>query len=138
YDTRGIDTGLQSQRANAVLRVDVQDVDDGSIRTQTASTGYLYQPVLEYDPAADPMTNTETGVVYTDNGQGSFEASDGSTLRVGWRVPVGFDNFTRMFTDARWSGPFVKVLVGRSPFGARPVAAPLCLGLVLVFGFDAP
>src|SRR5699024_115749 len=116
------DQVLQHQKEITELRVDFQDVDDGSIRTQTRSTGYLYQPVLEYDPAADTMTNTETGVVYTDNGQGSFEASDGSTLRVGWRVPVGFDNFTRMFTDARLSGPFVQVLVWTFAFGALSVA----------------
>lgn len=138
YQILGFDQVLQHQKEITELRVDFQDVDDGSIRTQTGSTGYLYQPVLEYDPAADTMTNTETGVVYTDNGQGSFEASDGSTLRVGWRVPVGFDNFTRMFTDARLSGPFVKVLVWTFAFGALSVATTFFLGLFFALAFNHP
>src|SRR5699024_7745679 len=70
--------------------------------------------------------------------EGSFEAPDGSTLRVGWRVPVGFDNFARMFTDACLSGPFVKVLVWTFAFGALSVATTFFLGLFFALAFNHP
>src|SRR5699024_1608273 len=65
-----------------------------------------------------------------------FAAEDGSTLRVGWRVPVGFDNFTRMFTDARLSGPFLQVLVWTFAFGVLSVATTSFLGLFFSIVFN--
>lgn len=138
YQVLTFDEILQQQEEITTLRVAFADAEQGSIRTQTGSTGFLYQPSLSYDEATGALTDTTTGVVYRDNGEGMFAADDGSTLRVGWRVAVGFDNFTRMFTDARLSGPFLQVLVWTFAFGFLSVATTFFLGLFFAIVFNHP
>ncbi|GMA33136.1 hypothetical protein [Litorihabitans aurantiacus] len=58
------DADLQAQVTS--LRVPVSDdADDGSIRTREGSTGTIYISTLEWDPAAQTLTDTATGVVYS-------------------------------------------------------------------------
>ncbi|WP_402469366.1 ABC transporter permease subunit [Isoptericola aurantiacus] len=121
------------------LRVPVSDDPNaGSIRTQDARTGYTYTPTLVYDETADTMTDTVTGAVYTPNDDGQFEAADGSTLDVGWRVFVGFDNFTTAFSDSRYAGPFFQVVVWTFVFAIASVATTFLLGMFLASVFNAP
>lgn len=114
------------------------DPADGSVRTQDARTGYLYRSTLEYDPEADTMTDLETGVVYTAVDEGLFRAADGATLDVGWRVPVGWDNFTTAFSDARYAQPFLKVLLWTFAFAVLSVALTFFFGLFLATVFNDP
>ncbi len=119
------------------LRVPVSDdPNDGSIRTQDARTGYVAESTLHYDEAADTMTDTTTGTVYTPNDRGQFEAEDGSKLPVGWRVFVGGENFTTAFTDSRYAGPFWKILVWTFAFAIGSVATTFLLGLFLAVVFN--
>lgn len=121
---------LAQQNEVVGLRVPVsEDAEAGSVRTQDARNGFVYRSVLDYDEAADTMTNRETGVVYTPNDNGQFEAEDGSTLNVGWRVVVGFDNFTTAFGDSRYAEPFLKVLVWTFAFAILTVGLTFFLGL---------
>ncbi|MCR6690366.1 ABC transporter permease subunit [Cellulomonas sp.] len=132
-------TIAQRQAEIVDLRVPVSDdVADGSIRTQDASTGYVYESVLVYDEAADTMTNTVTGVVYTPDATGNFRAEDGTALTPGWKVAVGFDNFTRAFTDDRLRGPFVEVFVWTFAFALLSVLTTFVLGLFLAIVFNDP
>ncbi len=120
------------QREVTDLRVPISDdAEAGSIRTQTASTGYVYRSALMYDEDADTMTDAETGVVYRPNDRGQFEAEDGTTLAVGWRVVIGFDNFTAAVTDSRYSEPFVKVLIWTVVFAVASVVLTFFVGLFL-------
>ncbi|AEG44682.1 ABC transporter permease subunit [Isoptericola variabilis] len=130
---------LERQQEVTTLRVPVsEDPEDGSIRTQDARTGYVFQPVLEYDAEADTMTDTSTGVVYTPNDEGQFEAPDGTTLAVGWRVSVGFDNFATAFGDSRYSEPFVKILAWTFAFALLSVVSTFLLGMFLAIAFNDP
>ncbi|MFE6970691.1 ABC transporter permease subunit [Isoptericola sp. NPDC057653] len=132
-------TVLQRQQEVTTLRVPVSDDPaDGSIRTQDARTGYVFQSVLEYDEAADTMTDTSTGVVYTPNDEGQFEAADGTTLPVGWRVTVGFENFATAFGDSRYAGPFVKILAWTFAFALLSVVTTFALGMFLAMVFNDP
>ncbi|MDF2805413.1 MAG: maltose transporter permease [Cellulosimicrobium sp.] len=131
------DQVLQRQAEVTELRVPVSDdPEDGSIRTTDARTGYVYTSALEWDAAADTMTDTTTGTVYTPNDEGQFEAPDGSTLAVGWRVPVGVDNFVTAFSDARYAQPFVKILVWTFVFAIGSVVTTFLLGLFLAIVFN--
>jgi arabinogalactan oligomer / maltooligosaccharide transport system permease protein len=128
---------LERQQEVTALRVPVSDdAEDGSIRTQDARTGFVYTSVLEYDEAADTMTDVTTGTVYRPNDEGQFEAEDGSTLNVGWRVLVGFDNFTTAFGDPRYAEPFLKILVWTFAFAVLSVATTFLLGLFLAIVFN--
>ncbi|MBD8077484.1 ABC transporter permease subunit [Cellulosimicrobium arenosum] len=128
---------LERQDEVTDLRVPVSDdPEDGSIRTTDARTGYVYTSVLEYDAASDTITDTSTGVTYTPNDDGQFEAADGSTLAVGWRVPVGFDNFVTAFSDGRYAQPFLKILVWTFVFAIGSVVTTFLLGLFLAIVFN--
>ncbi len=112
------------------------DPEDGSIRTQDARTGYAYTSTLVYDEAADTMTDTTTGDVYSPNDRGEFEDAFGKKLGVGWRVGVGFENFTTAFSDSRYSQPFVKVLAWTFAFAILSVVSTFALGLFLAIVFN--
>ncbi len=117
------------QQQVGALKVAVSDdPNEGSIGTQDARNGYAYVPTLHYDEATDTMTN-EAGVVFTPNDRGAFESEDGQVMLPGWRVGVGFENFTTAFTDSRYSGPFVSVLVWNFAFAFLSVATTFLLGL---------
>jgi len=123
---------LQRQAEVTSLRVPVSDdAEDGSVRTQDARQGFVYRSILEFDEASDTMTNVETGVTYTPNDRGQFEAADGSRLQVGWRVNVGLENFTTAFSDSRYATPFLKVLVWTFAFAILSVAITFFVGLFL-------
>ena len=128
---------LERQQEVTDLRVPVSDdPNDGSIRTQDARTGYVFTSTLTYDAASDTMTDTTTGVTYTPNDDGQFEAADGTTLPVGWRVLVGLDNFVTAFGDDRYAGPFGKILLWTFAFAVISVASTFLLGLFLAIAFN--
>jgi arabinogalactan oligomer/maltooligosaccharide transport system permease protein len=130
-------TVIARQGEVTTLRVPFSDdPEDGSIRTQDARTGYVYTSTLEYDEAADTMTDTVTGTVYSTNDRGQFVAEDGTALPVGWRVAVGFENFTTAFGDSRYAVPFVKILTWTFAFALLSVASTFLLGLFLAIVFN--
>ncbi|GAA4628172.1 ABC transporter permease subunit [Cellulomonas oligotrophica] len=137
YATLMGDQALQQEVVD--LRVPVSDdADDGSIRTREGTTGSVYRSALVWDADAVTMTNTETGVVYSASDEGSFVAPDGTALPVGWRVGVGFDNFTRAFTDDDYSGPLLRITAWTFAFAILTVATSFLLGLLLAIVFNDP
>jgi arabinogalactan oligomer/maltooligosaccharide transport system permease protein len=128
---------LERQGEVTGLRVPLSDdPEDGSIRTQDARTGFVAESVLEYDEAADTMTDTTTGTVYAPNDRGQFQAADGSTLAVGWRVAVGFENFTTAFGDSRYASPFMSILLWTFAFAILSVGTTFGLGMLLAIVFN--
>ncbi|GAA4286216.1 ABC transporter permease subunit [Georgenia daeguensis] len=128
---------LERQAEVTALRVPVsEDPADGSVRTQDARNGYVFVSTLTYDEGADTMTDTLTGTVYTPNDDGMFEAPDGTTLPVGWKVFVGLENFATAFGDARYSGPFLQVLAWTLAFAVLSVVTTFLLGLFLAMVFN--
>jgi arabinogalactan oligomer / maltooligosaccharide transport system permease protein len=107
------------------------DAEDGAYRTTDGSHAYLYKSFLIYDPAADTLTDTESGTVYRPNDRGSFAAADGRELGTGWAVPVGTENFTRPFTDARYSTIMGQVLLWTVVFSILSVVITFLVGLAL-------
>jgi len=128
---------LQRQQEVTALRVPIsEDPQDGSIRTQDARTGFVAESTLDWDEAAGTMTDTTTGTVYTANDRGQFAAEDGSTLPVGWRVAVGFENFATAFADSRYAQPFVSVLLWTFAFAVLSVGSTFLLGMLLAIVFN--
>ncbi|MEL4319660.1 maltose ABC transporter permease MalF [Leifsonia sp. YIM 134122] len=113
-----------------------EDPNDGALRTQDGRSAYLYTSSLEYDEAADTMTDTETGIVYSNIGTGAFTADDGTELLPGWQVNVGFDNFVRAFTDSSIRGPLIYVTIWTFVFAILSVATTFFLGLFLAIVFN--
>ncbi|WP_019136849.1 ABC transporter permease subunit [Cellulomonas massiliensis] len=136
-----LDFAALAQRQEEVVDLRVpasDDPTDGSLRTQDGTTAYVYQSTIVYDEAADTMTDTETGTVYTPDSHGSFRAEDGTALTPGWRVNVGLENFTKAFTDPRISGPFFSILAWTFVFAILSVVTTFALGLALAIVFNDP
>ena len=108
------------------------DPNDGHYKSEDGSTAYLAKSRYSYDEAADTLTDTESGTVYTADGKvGAFVASDGTQLDPGWRVFVGFDNYANMFARGDLAGPFLKALLWSFIFAAGSVLSTFALGLIL-------
>lgn len=129
------DAELQAQVTS--LRVPVSDdADDGSIRTREGSTGTVYLSTLEWDAAAETLTDTATGVTYSPDGRGSFVSPDGDRLAAGWYVGVGFENFQRAFTDAAYAGPLLQVALWTFAFAGLSVLTAFGLGLLFALIYN--
>ena len=63
----------------------------GFIVAQGFTSAIELTPIVTYDAATDTFTNVQTGVVYVDNGEGSFVNPDNpdDELLPGWRETVG-------------------------------------------------
>ncbi|MEJ1088584.1 ABC transporter permease subunit [Microbacterium sp. Mu-80] len=127
----------QSQIADMSVPIS-DDPNDGALRTPDGSRAYVYTSALEYDEAAGTMTDTRTGVVYSDIGTGAFTAADGTELTPGWKIVVGFDNFTRAFSEESIRAPFVSVLIWTFVFAFLSVFTCFALGLFLAIVFNDP
>jgi arabinogalactan oligomer/maltooligosaccharide transport system permease protein len=133
YQVLGFAEVVAQQQEVFALRVPMSDdPNDGSLRTTDGSSGYVYVSTKVYDESAGTITDTSTGTVYTaDESAGSFRAPDGAELGTGWRVVVGFENFTRVLGDASLRGPFLGVLVWTFVFAIASVVLTFGLGLFL-------
>ena len=137
YTTLRFGDLLSRQDQVTQLKVPLSDDPaDGTLETRDGSRAYVYSPRLEYDEAQDTFTDLESGVVYRDNGEGRFQADDGSTLQTGWRVFVGVDNFAKAFTDPSLRDPLLRVLVWTFAFAFLSVATTFALGLLLAIAFN--
>ncbi|THJ66848.1 ABC transporter permease subunit [Arthrobacter echini] len=108
--------------------------DNGVITAQGFSAVELYSP-LEYDAAADTITNVETGVDYTPVQSGDrklFTSAEGERLSTqSWEENVGLDNYVRAFTDPRISSDFVGIFIWTLVFAVLSVGTTFALGLFL-------
>ena len=62
--------------------------------------GIVSRQVLSYDADKDQFNNIVSGEVYVDNGRGNYAIADNPDLYLepGWRAPVWFENYTKLFT----------------------------------------
>lgn len=124
-----------------VLAVNVpisDDINDGTLRTSDGQKAYVYVSSLVYDDAADTFTNSETGQVYVDDGEGNFRADDGTALTPGWRVVIGVDNFAYAFTNEQIRDPLIRVTLWTFAFAALSTLVCFALGLFLAIVLNHP
>ncbi len=128
---------VERQKDVLGLRVPVsEDGADGSLRTRNGSTATTSLPTLIYDKEADTFTNPEGVVFKADDSSGWFKSDEGKTLKPGWRVNVGLDNFKQMFTDARISKLFLGSLGWTFAFAILSVLTTFALGLLIAVIFN--
>ncbi|WP_415857111.1 ABC transporter permease subunit, partial [Sinomonas sp. G460-2] len=112
------------------------DPADGSLHTQDGRSAYVFKSTMVYDKGADTLTDTATGTVYRDSGQGSFAAPSGEKLATGWKIDVGFKNFVTAFADEGLRGPLLAVTAWTFTFAIASVALTFALGLFLAITFN--
>ncbi|HCS61989.1 MAG TPA: maltose ABC transporter permease [Microbacterium sp.] len=137
YNTLGFAQIVQNQGVIADLVVPLSDdPNDGTLRTPDGSMAYVYVSKLVFDETADTMTDTRSGIVYSDIGTGAFTADDGTELKPGWQINVGVDNFVRAFSEQSIRGPFLSVLLWTFVFAFLSVFTCFALGLFLAVVFN--
>ncbi|MFT4281694.1 ABC transporter permease subunit [Microbacterium sp.] len=125
------------QQEVVALRVPVSDDPNaGSVRTNDGTSGSIYRSTLEWDAAAQTITDTANGTVYRATDRGNFASEDGTTLPTGWTVHVGFDNFLRLFTDSSMIQPLAMVTAWTFAWALLSVIVPFAMGLVLAIIYN--
>jgi arabinogalactan oligomer/maltooligosaccharide transport system permease protein len=137
YNTLNFTDIIANQDTIAAMTVQISDdPNDGALRTPDGSSAYLYLSTLSFDESADTMTNTETGVVYSDTGNGAFTSEDGEELLPGWSVVVGAENYVKAITEESIRGPLLSVTAWTFAFAILSVATTFALGLFLAIVFN--
>ncbi|HKT03316.1 MAG TPA: ABC transporter permease subunit [Rugosimonospora sp.] len=110
----------------------------GAILAAGLTRAYDGAPTRRYAKGCDCVTETKTGHVWrADGATGSFVDSAGARLPQGWKVGVGFSNFSRVLTDARINGPFLRTLLWNFAFALGTVLAQFALGLLCALALNS-
>ena len=93
-----------------------------------------------YDGETDRITDRLEGTVYRPK-RGTFTAEDaegGTTLRPGFWVAVGAENFRRLFTSPALTGPFLRVFLWTFIYAILSVVLAFSFGLFFALVFNHP
>lgn len=102
--------------------------------------GVVSRQVLEYVPSTDQFKNLVDGKLYSDNGRGNYSLPNDATaiLEPGWRAPIWFENYSKIFTDPRVREPLAKVFIWTVVFATATVITTFALGLLLALALNKP
>ncbi|MEX2646486.1 MAG: ABC transporter permease subunit [Gaiellaceae bacterium] len=128
-DLAGIDTALADY---------IVPTDGAAIRAEGLDVALELKPTLRYDARAETFTRLDDGVVFRDNGRGSFVSAAGGELEPGWRTHTGFHNFASIVKDPLIRKPFIRVLIWTVVFAALTVLVSFFIGLFLAIVLDKP
>jgi arabinogalactan oligomer / maltooligosaccharide transport system permease protein len=130
-----LNAGQATDRSAEISAFGVPDGDDGVIKNSGFGEAFVQQQRFQYDEDRNVMVDTETGVEYTDQ-EGAFVSAEGRSLEPGWQTVIGFDNYSRLFTDEQINGPFVRVFVWTFIFAVLSVVFTFFFGLFLALVFN--
>jgi maltose/maltodextrin transport system permease protein len=100
-----------------------------------------YGPVEAlWQPAADgTLVNPLTQASYRPNFKtGFFETAAGERLQPGFKVNIGWNNYSRMLLDADFRGPFLSIFVWTVLFAGLTVLFSTALGMTLAVLLEWP
>lgn len=129
--------GMQQKITSMQVPVS-SDADAGVLRTKDGQTANLYRPTLRYDASKGAFVNVTNGDVYRATRDGRFMDSEGRALEQGWKVFVGWRNFTSVLTEPSLRGPFLGVLVWTFVFAFLCVMLAYLIGLALALILNHP
>src|SRR5712691_7444370 len=103
---------------------------DNGIRAEGLDTAVELHPTLRYNAQRDVFVRISDGAVFHDNNRGSFVHGK-EELLPGWKVYVGFHNFSRLIHSKLIRGPFIRVFIWTLAFATLTVFLSFALGLFL-------
>lgn len=108
------------------------DLPGGVAQVVSASTARLVAAGQRYtyDPETDTLYDAQLDVVCSPE-EGSFTCPGEISLDPGWRVVIGWDNFSRIFTDDRFRGPLLGIFLWNIIFAVGSVILTFAVGLTL-------
>ena len=116
----------------------VPTTGDAAIQPQGTSQAVELQPTLRYDPKGDRFVRISDGVVFKDNGKGSFAqvGHPANELEPGWKTYIGKGNFSKLVTNPLYRGPFFRVFVWTFVYAGLTVLFSFAAGLFLAITLD--
>ena len=111
--------------------------EDRLLKLRTPETFGCYTPRYQYDPSQDALIDLQTQTTYFAK-DGNFTSVTGKSLDIGYQTIVGWRNFQKLFTDQRYSAPFLQVFVWTLVFAFLSVLETLGLGLFLAVLLNDP
>jgi arabinogalactan oligomer / maltooligosaccharide transport system permease protein len=109
-----------------------------AIEPQGFDTAVALEPTLRYEPKQDAFVRITDGVVFRDDGRGSFVSASGEEIEPGWKTSVGLRNFGRIIHSSLIRDPFIKVFVWTLFFATAVVFVSFALGLLLAIALNKP
>ena len=112
---------------------------DGSFANpQGTNVASRLTQTMVYDKKTDTFTNTETKVIYVDNGKGNFanKSDMQETLDPGWRAFAAFDNYKSLITDKKLRDPFLGVFIWTIAFAFLSVGSTFAVGMLLALALQ--
>ena len=111
---------------------------DAAIQPQGVRQAVELQPTLRYNSARNQFVRISDGVVFKDNGRGSFVAADNSKdeLEPGWKSFIGLGNFNKLATNPLYRDPFLRVFVWTVIYATFTVFFSFAAGLFIAIALD--
>lgn len=132
-------SALQSEELSSELQgIQVQLKNGITFQPQDLETLEAYRPSFVYSEAKDTLTNILSGVTYMPDDNGQMVGTDGEVLYPGWKVNVGWRNFSSVISDQAIRRPLTAVLVWTFFNAILLVFLSFLMGLTLALIFNSP
>jgi len=114
--------------------------DEYFLSLEGLDVAIVARQTLAYIEKQDVFKNIINGTVYKDNGRGNYQAGSDSAaiLEPGWRAPIWFENYSKLFTDSRFRDPLIRVFIWTVIFASATVLTTFALGLLLALTLNKP
>jgi len=96
------------------------------------------QPTFTLNAQTDELTNIQSGETYVPNDNGQMVSTSGEILYPGWKVNVGWRNFTSIISDKEIRRPLLAVVVWTFTNAFLLVLVSFLMGLTLALIFNFP
>jgi arabinogalactan oligomer/maltooligosaccharide transport system permease protein len=97
-----------------------------------------FQPALRYSEKDDQITDRISGIKYHPNNNGQMVSDTGDVLYPGWKINVGFRNFTSVINNEEIRRPLSAVLIWTFVNAVISVTLAFLMGLILALIFNFP
>ena len=138
FETLSVSDMAKADELYSLKRFKYQD--EYFIALEGFEVGIVSRQVRIYNEEKDQFENIISGEIFTNNGRGNYaiEGSPDDYLEPGWRAPIWFENYTKLFTEERLRGPLISVFIWTMTFATLSVLTTFALGLLLALALNKP
>ena len=124
--------------ANELQNIRIKIDDSTSLQPVDIDLMEAFQPSFKYSEIGDILTDLNSGQVYSPNDNGQMVSASGEVLYPGWKVNVGWRNFSSIISDEEVKRPLLAVLLWTfvNAFLVVVLSFLMGLSLALVFNFQ--
>lgn len=104
--------------------------NDNIIKMRSLSSFSIYRQQYKYIETEDRIFDMKNNISYYAQ-KGSYTSPEGERLLPGFRTFLGWENYVRLLTDDRVSGPFLRVFIWTFEWAILSVLTTFALGLFM-------